>query len=485
MKTIHRTLFRWSVPALALLCLTLTAACSDWLDVKPSTQIEKEDAEKTLTGYESMLIGAYIQMQSPLLYGRQMSYGAIEYLAEHWNSAPLNSAESALTAHRYDDEAAEQLFADMMNAFYKVIFNVNSVLSDIDRHRDILTDHHYELIKGESIGLRAFCHLELLRLWGPIPGQADSTACLAYVTRRGKEINERLPYAEYVRRIEADLDEAEALLRDIDPVTEVNVSAREEVSLIGTGKIRSEFFTERRKRFNYYACIATKARLYLWTGQPEKAARCATQVIDAKDNRGKQIFTYGTRSDMEQGDYTLSAEHIFCIDLPSLESNSGLDVYAGRSYKLTKLFKSTDLRLTKLFYDRTENGSTNTYPYKYLYVPELKDSRPRALCVVPALRLSEMKLILAEALGKEQGIPIVNELGAQRDLAPLSASTSDSNWLRTLVQEYHREFYAEGQGFFASKRIWPKLDVFWPVANNRKSEDIYRIPLPRAETLTE
>lgn len=48
MKTIHRTLFRWSVPALALLCLTLTAACSDWLDVKPSTQIEKEDAEKTL-----------------------------------------------------------------------------------------------------------------------------------------------------------------------------------------------------------------------------------------------------------------------------------------------------------------------------------------------------------------------------------------------------------------------------------------------------
>ena len=181
MKTIHRTLFRWSVPALALLCLTLTAACSDWLDVKPSTQIEKEDAEKTLTGYESMLIGAYIQMQSSLLYGRQMSYGAIEYLAEHWNSAPLNSAESALTAHRYDDEAAEQLFADMMNAFYKVIFNVNSVLSDIDRHRDILTDHHYELIKGESIGLRAFCHLELLQRVSPTShavGRKSTNACL-------------------------------------------------------------------------------------------------------------------------------------------------------------------------------------------------------------------------------------------------------------------------------------------------------------------
>ena len=479
MKTTHTTFFLWTFLALAF------AACSDWLDVKPSTQIEKEDAEQTLTGYESMLIGAYIQMQSPLLYGKQMTYSAIEYMAEHWNSAPVNSAESALATHDYDNEAAEKLLSDMMNAYYKVIFDVNSLLSNIDDHRDILTDHHYELIKGEALGLRAFCHLELLRLWGPLPGQADAEPLLAYVTRRGKEINERLPYDAYVAHIEADLDAAEALLKDIDPVTDINVSPREEIALVGTGKVRSDFFTERRKRFNYYACLGAKARFYLWTGQTELAARYAREVIDAKDNTGKSIFTYGTRSDMEQGDYTLSAEHIFCIDLPSLERNTGLEVYAGRSYKLSRLFKSTDLRLTKLFYDRTESGNVNTYTSTYLYVPGFTDVRPRALCVVPLLRLSEMKLILAEALGKEQGIDIVNELGAQRDLQPLSASTSDSNWLRTLVQEYHREFYAEGQGFFASKRIWPKLDVFYPVANNRKDEAIYRLPLPKAETLTE
>ena len=52
MKTTHTTFFLWTFLALAF------AACSDWLDVKPSTQIEKEDAGQ-YAGH--VMAGSYIR----------------------------------------------------------------------------------------------------------------------------------------------------------------------------------------------------------------------------------------------------------------------------------------------------------------------------------------------------------------------------------------------------------------------------------------
>ncbi len=34
-----------------------------------------------------------------------------------------------------------------------------------------LTSDMHDLIKGEALAMRAFCHLDILRLFGPIPGE--------------------------------------------------------------------------------------------------------------------------------------------------------------------------------------------------------------------------------------------------------------------------------------------------------------------------
>lgn len=56
----------------------------------------------------------------------------------------------------------------------------------------------YKLIKGEALGLRAFCHLDLLRLYGPIPGKQTDKKILSYAERG---IPQNMPvntWAEYI-----------------------------------------------------------------------------------------------------------------------------------------------------------------------------------------------------------------------------------------------------------------------------------------------
>ena len=52
----------------------------------------------------------------------------------------------------------DQVYTD----FYNTIVNINNLLDFVDN--GVLSEDMYNLIKGEALGLRAFCHLELLRI---------------------------------------------------------------------------------------------------------------------------------------------------------------------------------------------------------------------------------------------------------------------------------------------------------------------------------
>lgn len=65
--------------------LAVCAGCSDWLDVRPRTEVQEDDIYNSEDGFRSVLNGVYIRMAEEGLYGKNMSMYLPELLARHWN----------------------------------------------------------------------------------------------------------------------------------------------------------------------------------------------------------------------------------------------------------------------------------------------------------------------------------------------------------------------------------------------------------------
>lgn len=53
----------------------------------------------------------------------------------------------------------------MWSKMYNMLANVNNLLDNIDKRQSVFTGDNYNIIKGEALGLRAYIHFDLLRLF--------------------------------------------------------------------------------------------------------------------------------------------------------------------------------------------------------------------------------------------------------------------------------------------------------------------------------
>ena len=59
-------------------------------------------------------------------------------------------------------------FASIWEKSYNLIANINKLLENCEKYRDVLSDEYYQLIKGEALALRAYLHFDIFRLFGPL-----------------------------------------------------------------------------------------------------------------------------------------------------------------------------------------------------------------------------------------------------------------------------------------------------------------------------
>ena len=464
------------------------AGCNNWLDVRPDTEVYSDDMYSDQQGFQDVLTGAYLKMKSFNNYGQNLMYGDIEFLAQHWDYTSGTTDED-ISRFNYQDQSVQAAFANTYSNLYSVIASANTLLEQIDGKRDVFEQRMYEIIKGEALAMRAFCHFDLLRLFGPMPTKTDGSRILPYVTTVSIDYHEHHTYETYTALLEADLLQADSLLKAVDPIIPSIALEREE-----TGEELSisgeDFLLERQIRFNYYAVKGLEARFYLWLGGADnktKAYACAKEIIDAVDEDGANVFSLGTTSDISVGNYSFTSEHILAIyeyDLGEMSDElfaESSPFSKARNLVTSDLFTAgtTDIRL-QLWAEFTAGNGSKSYTIQKFKQPAVTSTGVTAFSgtnQLPLIRLSEMYFIAMECGTLAEANELYEAFCLARDI-PLVEITNENQLENILIDEYNKEFYGEGQAFYAFKRLAVE-DILW--AQDPGNEESYVVPLPLNE----
>lgn len=460
-----------------MISMFLCLSCSDWLNVKPLADKDKDEALSNQNGFRNALVGAYIRMKSGGLYGREMTWGIVENLAQHWEYEN-NSVGAYLNTYNYKALTVENAMGKLYNNLYKVVADVNSILEVLDAKQNLFSKGEYELIKGEATAIRAYCHFDILRLFGPVPTALPAGKVLPYVTTVSVTPNQHKTYEEFTNLLLADLDTAEKNLGEVDPVRTYSIKDLNKQDPYGYGA-DDTFWGYRQMRMNYYAVLAEKARVYLWLQNKTKALEYATEVVRAKDKDGMDRYTLGTKKDIASYDYTFSSEHILSLNIYNMSTavNTETTYHKAKADLLSDLFinTSTDVRFEKWWEEVTNLSITKNQLKKYTQNENMPDLAKNAL---PLIRLYEMYLIMMECLPLEEAVELYQKMAVARDFEIVDEIRSTDDLENVLIREYNREFYGEGQAFYAYKRLNWKT-IFWTSVEG--GIDTYVIPLPRQE----
>ena len=479
--------------------------CKKWLDVKPQGQTTKDEIFQTQKGFRDALTGAYIDLKSGDVYGGAMTWSTVEFLARNWDVVSPNFTDlNNLVNANYTDANVRTMLDKIYAKEYKVVADVNSILERIDGKQAIFQDNNYALIKGEALALRAFAHFDVLRLYGTMPNNPVADPILPYVQAVSKEIVTLSTYDDFAKQVLADLDQAEGLLKGVDPITQFSLAELNPlVTSVNNGPVVSDdYYMYRQIRFNYYAVLALKARVYNWLvprGDANRvnAAKYAQLVIDAKDRLGKPTFRLGELSDAQLGDYTFPSEHIAAIDVynlktaaenalgePGVLARSDFNIQDG-FYYLNNLFpvaeRATDARWVGMWSYKTTAGQTGYVKYK-----KYTQKDPYPTNQIPLLRLSEMYLILTECAQTKADAESFYRFYCNKKGIPFANGFNAAGWeadrKNKMIREYVREFYAEGQTFFTYKRYnVTTLPASWTAAYYSATTARYLVPKPDRE----
>lgn len=452
-----------------LLAVCSFTACNKWLDVKPSTQLDRDELFKSEEGYRDALLGVYSSLSAPALYGREMTFGTMDVLAGYY--APLRVSTTTYAdfyayypykqqGRRIDANIA--VLDRMWSGIYHTISNLNSILETIDMRKGMFSDDNYRIVKGEAIGLRAFLHLDLLRMYG-VSHKADPLGQgIPFVDTLASVVSPVLNMNQAADRIIIELETALALMEN-DPI-KTGIMPATDILATQVSTTALEAYHNRKFHFNYYAVAGALARAYQWRGDKANALKYAKIVIEAQSTRFPWVLDANlsaiSSTTAANKDRTFTTEHLFALNIMALEDYvPNYFTSSGRDRGL-QLFVRTATR--NLIY---ENNTVDPRS-QYLFVSQGTDLFPTKFYQddivspwfkyqIPLMRVSEMYYIAAESEPDlQQGLVWLNTVRGVRKLPVLSAATiTTSMLLQTEIQkEYQKEFLGEGQLWFYYKR---------------------------------
>ena len=472
-----------------MVAMLATTSCEDFLNIIPEGQAKRDELLLTTEGLEEAMYGVYAQLRSSSLYGQELHFHTLEIMAH--NMYCDEETITALGNFEYDNTDIKSLFESIWTAMYKNISNANSILNS-----PLIVDAEefpYTIYKGEALGLRAFMHFDLVRLFAEqytVNPKADG---IPYATEFSLNTPEFESLEKNYEHILADLLEAERLLDN-----------EEEYENEGS------FMLDRQIHFNKYAVKATLARVYLTMGDKVNAAKYAKEVIDGKKYYLKEMTE--VRNDL--AGVLSKKECIFGVyyaefftkvykKLQQTTTRFSLDLRHDFRDIYNKDHLGNDYRLSSYFSTATL-GSDQVYRLSKLTdIYELDNnvaSRPTDLILgINMIRIPEMYYIMAETLLEEDAeaaLAYYNEVRTHRGLEPLPTEVVDEETgelvdsplsLQHINEERYKEYFGEGLLFFNMKRLNQDINIFDNTITHtggvhaETGKKIYVVPFPDIE----
>jgi len=467
--------------------LVLATACDDFLDVRPKSQILENEMFEKASGYEDAIYGVYGSLQSQNLYGKNLIWGTTEVLASNLGSFNHDLLEP-LSLYNYKDRVnVVPHFLSIWTSMYESIGFANNVLKRLEGESETSLPL-YNYYKGELLGIRAFLHFDLLRMFASTDEAAQA---IPYVKEFSYKVYPLLTGAEVYKYIIADLEEAEKLLAGDE---ELITYPHDHTSY-------SAFLNYRETHFNLYAVRALMARVYWMRGDMKQAARYARMVIDShkfplverteiKEYMAGRLSPKETVFGVYSNVYNEKARNLLYTYTSYLSYNpystaTGADVIRSYEsiYEMDNDNSSADFRLThfhttsvclwhKMIDFNTLGNTTAT----------AKDWKSR-IEGITLIHTSELYLIAAEALlssDYDKAVDYFDQELSSRGLTGFRESGRTLT-LDNIYNEYCKEMFGEGQIWYNMKRL--KKDI---VSNRLRqvlpaSDTYYVIPIPDEE----
>lgn len=479
----------------------LTLGCKKFLNVTPINEAYEESVFKERSGFISSLASVYSDFSASSLYGKEMKFGFLETLTGSYIAPELGHRYYGSYNYHYEDTQVKTILSNVWGQYYISINQLNIILKNISR---ISTDPYQPLIKGESLGLRAFAHFELLKYFGPVISQ-DGVDALAIPYRDTLSYNavKPLKVKDVIAHINSDLKEARALLEN-DPIRKGD---RADNNGLGTILERYNSLLDRRGiRMNYYGIVALQSMVAQWMGDQELAGKYAKEVIDelAQTKSIRLAENTDLNNSARNPDLRFAVENIFGLHVSSLRSavlfnfpevsdnrgNTDPLIFPNYTWLYSSLYNNpfhgttNDFRLANWF--STDN--TRWKLVKFHYNLEVDQSNQYAgIKELKLISLYNLYLLAAESQvekNPQAALSYVNAIRRARgiDRAIVYDSNMSSKTLYDLIfDEFRKENIAEGTLFAEYKRKFKDIDRY--NKNVPASKEIFCLPIPNDELI--
>ena len=451
-----------------VLGMWMFSSCNEWLELNPANQISKEKLFSDEIGFQNALNGIYQKCAETNLYGKNLSWGALSMMAQNYETDPINdNADWYMSTYEYETEYGLSMINTIWSGLYNAIANCNLLLEEIasvDPSIFTLDTISKDLIMGEAYALRAFCHLDILRLFAPAPVRDNQARFVPYHDKYPSVVTVPLTTEETLDKIINDLVKAKDLVVYHDTVyNKTGMAYKQSARFQGQYTLKGgDFYNKRGYRLNYCAIIGLLARAYLYKGDIDNALKYAQHFYDRFYNGNKWFvfnssYNYTTSLNYKQKKYL--EECLFAFynrDLLEI-----VETYCNEGYYATSLqladYDGVFGEDPDDYRSYLVSSDLEHHVYKYREVGNYQVDDVEGLAI-PILRLSEIYYILIECHylkgNQAECLRLLNEFrgkkGCKRQISSLSGL---QDLYDILINDARREFVGEGQLFFMYKRL--------------------------------
>lgn len=460
---------------ISLACLAGTVSCNDFLDVRPKSQIPWDLHFSREGGYFDQLTGVYTKMSGLTMYGTEMTFGLVELLAQNYNPA-VDETGVYYNISRYDyyNAAVRAKIDTIWAETYNCIANLNIMLEYIDKaDRKIFTGDNYYKYKGEALGLRAFLHFDMLRLYAPAYVKNPDAPGIPYVQSYGKSITRQHTVREAAELAVADLKLA---LECFEAIPD---------------------YTFDRTLFNKYSTLIMLARVYMYMGADgaAKALEYAEKIIAYDEDEELAIKPLGWvhHSTLESPQLVerhvlFNSEHAFRLSMQEQTMKDIVDRHFNSEAKSAAMLAPNEERLKVVYEDANSLGddyrrqlwfaSEGAKLYMIKYWQNTASTK-----MIPLIRKTEAYYIAAELYkntNPQRAAELLNTVRANRNIgfAALADNMTPDQIQNEVFKEYRKEFFGEGQLFYYYKRLnIQNIEGSGVIAG----DNVYVLPMPENE----